>query len=126
MRTIQWALGMMVGLGLPDTIHAQAPSVGPGGGAIHRPGVVMVVDPFNLPSPEEYQARKAVYDYYSQPVFMDQSDWRLPHADQLHDQMQFGKPQPDPVVVPSSTNARQVEVLGSQGHLPALGRNLEN
>lgn len=58
----------------------------------HGPGVVLMFDPYDFSSGEAYANRQAEGARLSRPVFLDESDWRLPDARTLHRQIHFGKP----------------------------------
>lgn len=80
-------------------------------------GVLVVVDPDRVYSPEEAWARQAANDFYSRPIYMDEHDWRLPDAKTLHDRIPFGKPHrnsPGFVFGDESANVPG-EILGGRG-----------
>ena len=131
MRADMWMLSVVAALGLSRAGIAQSPGGDLPGGAADanggmarmpgRPGagVAVVVDPFGMPSPAEMWARQVLAEYDSRPIYMDENDWRLPTAKELHDRMYFRKAPPDPVVVIPSSG--KVEVLGTGKKAEVLG-----
>jgi hypothetical protein len=88
----------VLGLGSPGRAQTVVPGysevrrTGEGIPPRHGSGVVLVFDPYEIPSPDAYVNRQAEGAYESRPVFLDESDARLPDAQTLHRQIQFGKP----------------------------------
>ncbi len=100
MKALGWAIAAAVALGTGGTGRAESmPSESAGarmpdgrGVSRHGSGLVLVFDPYEIPSPDAYLNRQAEGAYESRPVFLDESDARLPDAQTLHRQIQFGKP----------------------------------
>ena len=114
--------GAVLGMAIPSgaqsptvdssPVSSGAPIPGGRGPGLHPGGVAVVVDPLRVYIPEEAWWRQAVGDTYSRPVFLEESNWRLPRATDVHERTACGRRATNAIGVPLPKN-RPVEMLGA-------------
>ena len=118
MKTGAWAMRLALAAGLAGAGLAQTAQMGGGGS---EPKVVLVLDPFHLPSEAELQRRRDIDEYNSRAIYMGEGDRRLPTAEPLHDRMRFGQPETGEGMA-ISTNEGGREIIGT---MPSKGGMVE-